>query len=430
MCDSRSSAAVRTSPLFRPEANGSRRGPSLCGDIVLLRPVSLAILLWLLLAVFALAATFLTFGHYTSKTHVTGILLPDHGILKIFPGQSGTLVECHARNGQRVHKGDVLFLLASDRNTSAGESLAAEIRRQSLVRRQSLLSERGLAGNLSAQQETDLRDRLDKLAQQSEALSSEIKTAETQLKLDEEILDRYRQLESAKLISVLALREKENASLDQQKMLAELHRSQISLEQSGKELHFELKRLPLQLALQNSSVDRAISELDAQLSEQEANHLAVVRAPADGTLSAVLDHRGIGVGEATTLASLIPEGALLEAHLYAPSSSLGFIKIGKTALLRYSAYPSQQFGRQIACLSEISQVALSPVEYTTRTGVTTQEPMYEMIAKIPSQTLTIFGQSRELWPGMQLDADILLERRALLDWFFEPILAAKGGRSQ
>jgi membrane fusion protein len=93
----------------------------------------------------------------------------------------------------------------------------------------------------------------------------------------------------------------------------------------------------------------------------------------------------------TALAALVPSGARLEAHLYAPGSAIGFIKPGKTALLRYRAYPSEQAGRQIADLSDISQVALSPGEYAARTGVTVQEPMYEMIAKLPSQTLTVFG---------------------------------------
>jgi membrane fusion protein len=117
----------------------------------------------------------------------------------------------------------------------------------------------------------------------------------------------------------------------------------------------------------------------------------VVRSPADGTISAVLDHLGMSVEANTALAALVPSGARLEAHLYAPGSAIGFIKPGKTALLRYRAYPSEQAGRQIADLSDISQVALSPGEYAARTGVTVQEPMYEMIAKLPSQTLTVFG---------------------------------------
>jgi membrane fusion protein len=400
-----------------------------------MRPVSLTVLVWLVLAFFVLAVSLLVFGHYTSKTHVTGVLLPDRGILKIVPLQSGTLIECRARNGQHVHKGDFLFLLSSDRSTSAVRSVGSEIQREFLARRHSLEDERATSERLSAQQAADLRDRIEKLQKQQTALVSEITTAEAQLRLDEETAGRYGQLENAKLISMLDLREKERIPLQQQKTIEELHRSQIALEQERNDLYSQLARLPLQLRVQNAPLERAMYELDGQLNEQEASHQAVVRSPAGGTLSGVLDHAGMSVEANTTLAALVPSGGRLEAHLYAPGSAMGFVKPGKTVLLRYRAYPSSQGsgqtsgqppGRQITELSEVSQVALSPADYAARTGIAAGEPMYEMIAKLPSQTLTVLGQPRALWPGMELDADILLERRSLLDGLFEPILAAKG----
>jgi membrane fusion protein len=425
MREERHHTTSEQAPLFRPEAY-TRRAPQLYGGIVLIRPVPLTVLLWLVLALFVLAANLVVFGHYTSKTHVTGILLPDRGILKIFPVQAGTLVECHVQNGQQVHKGDFLFLLSSDRSTSAVRSVRTEMHRQFLSRRHSLVDERATSEKLSARQAADLRDRLEKLEKQQAALTSEISTAEAQLKLEEETVGRYRQLENAKLISVLDLREKERIPLEQQKTIEELHRSQIVLQQERMDFSSQLERLPLQLQVQSASLERAIYELDGQFNDQEASHQAVVRSPADGTLSGVLDHVGVRVEVNTTLAALVPRGSRLQAHLYAPGGAIGFIKPGKTALLRYRAYPSEQAGRQIADLSDISQVALSPSDYAARTGVTAEEPMYEMIAKLPSQTLTVFGRPRELWPGMQLDADILLERRTLIDGLFEPILAAKG----
>jgi membrane fusion protein len=424
--EERPSTSAAKLPLFRPEANG-RQAPQLYGDIVLIRPLSLAVLLWIVLCFCAFLACLLAFGHYTSKTYVTGILLPDRGILKVFPAQTGTLVECHVRNGQRVQKGEVLFSLTSDRSTTAIRSVSVESQRQFLSRRQSFVDELTLSALLSAQQAANLRDHLYKLDRQQAALAEEIATTGAQLKLDEEAVERYRQLHHENLISVLDLREKERAPLERQKALAELQRSKISLEQEQRDLQSQLERLPLQLRLQNAPLERAISELDGQLNELDASHRAVVRAPADGTLAAVLDHLGMNVDPTTALAALVPAGAHLQAYLYAPSSALGSIKSGKTALLRYRAYPSEQFGQQVANLSEISQVAISPAEYTARTGVVARESMYEMIAKLPSQSLTVLGQSHDLWPGMELEADILLERRSLCDWLLEPILAAKAG---
>jgi membrane fusion protein len=416
-------------PLFRPEANGGR-SPQLYGSIVLIRPVSLTLLLWLVFALFLSATGLLVFGHYTSKAQVTGILLPDRGILKIFSVQAGRLVECHVRNGQQVHKGDLLFLLISDRSTSAARSVNSETHRQLLARRQSLMDERVTSESLSEQQTADLRDRIGKLGQQQASLATEISTAEEQFKLDKEALNKYRQLESAKLISVLELQEKERTPLEQQRSIEELQRSQITLQQERNDLYSQLERLPLQLRVQDASLERGIYELDGQLNEQEASHQAVVRSPADGTLFGVLNHIGSSVDTSTEIATLVPSGSRLQAHLYAPGHEMGFIKAGKTVLLRYRAYPSEEASRQIAKLSDISQVALSPSDYLARTGITAEEPMYEMTAELPLQTLTVFGRPRELWPGMQFDADILLERRSLIDGLFEPLLAAKGTITQ
>ena len=49
---------------------------------------------------------------------------------------------------------------------------------------------------------------------------------------------------------------------------------------------------------------------------------------------------------ASALASLVPAGAQLQAHLYAPSSAVGFVRAEQPVLLRYQAFPYQKFGHQ------------------------------------------------------------------------------------
>ena len=61
-------------PLFRPEALASQQ-QKLYGDILLIRPLSLAFLGWLGLVIAASIAGFLLLGQITEKTRVSGILL-------------------------------------------------------------------------------------------------------------------------------------------------------------------------------------------------------------------------------------------------------------------------------------------------------------------------------------------------------------------
>jgi hypothetical protein len=60
-------------PLFRPEAILYQQQKAY-GDIILIRPLSLTLLVWLALSIVAAALGFLFFGHYTQKIRLQGSL--------------------------------------------------------------------------------------------------------------------------------------------------------------------------------------------------------------------------------------------------------------------------------------------------------------------------------------------------------------------
>jgi hypothetical protein len=62
-------------PLFRPEALASQQ-QKLYGEILLIRPLSLAFLGWLGIAIAGSVLSFLLLGHITEKVRVSGVLLP------------------------------------------------------------------------------------------------------------------------------------------------------------------------------------------------------------------------------------------------------------------------------------------------------------------------------------------------------------------
>ena len=56
-----------------------------------------------------------------------------------------------------------------------------------------------------------------------------------------------------------------------------------------------------------------------------------------------------------------------------------------------------------------------------RSGGTSQ-PLYRIVVTLSAQAMRAGGQAQPLQPGMQLDADIQLERRRLIEWVLEPLL--------
>ena len=58
--------------------------------------------------------------------------------------------------------------------------------------------------------------------------------------------------------------------------------------------------------------------------------------------------------------------------------------------------------------------------------LTAREPVYRVDVKLERQNVTALDQDYNLRPGMLVNADLLLERRTLLEWIFEPVLRLKG----
>jgi membrane fusion protein len=120
--------------------------------------------------------------------------------------------------------------------------------------------------------------------------------------------------------------------------------------------------------------------------------------------------------------SLMPQGSSLQAQLFVPSSAIGFVHVGTPVVLHYQAFPYQKFGIQRGAVVGVSRSALTPAEIATTLGrQAPPEPLYRIIVALQSQTVKAYGKSEALKPGMLLDADLLLDKRRIFEWIFEPL---------
>ena len=196
------------------------------------------------------------------------------------------------------------------------------------------------------------------------------------------------------------------------------------------QLQAQRRELPLQAQSVQGEIERDLASLAQQVAQTETGRRIVLRAPQDGTLTAVLAEAGHSVNAAVALASLLPASASLQAHLYAPSSAVGFMRPNQPVLLRYQAFPYQKFGHQPG---RVLQVSRSPLQASELVGVAVPgvgaaagEPLYRVTVAIDRQSVAAYGEAQPLAPGMQLDADVLLDRRRLIEWIFEPVLGIVG----
>src|SRR5258708_39514519 len=132
------------------------------------------------------------------------------------------------------------------------------------------------------------------------------------------------------------------------------------------------------------------------------------------------------VTPATPLASPIPANTILEAHLFAPSRSIGFVRAGQEVLLRYVAYPHQKFGSHSARVTAIARNPLLPADLGFTPPDGSREPVYRIKVELASQTVGAYGLQEPLQARMQGEADILPDRPRLIEWVFQPLLSPAG----
>ena len=332
--------------LFRKEVLQNRLGRSL-GKVVVISPLSFSV--WAV-GIFIIATAlilFLSFGEYTRRQEVHGMLVPDKGLLYIHAEKPGVIIDKLVNQGDEVKKGKLLYVVSTEQH------------------------------NLTAQSFN---------IQQKELLKTQITIQKKRLDTLKKNVERYKHLFNLTHIS----------EIEYQKHLDAFLSAQV-----------------------------ALHDLEHRLNQIEGSIDYGIRAPEEGVISVLIGNVGDRITQRhDMLGSLIPKGAKLQGVLYVPSDAIGFIKVGQKVLLKYQAFPYQQFGLYASTIENIDKSTLSPQDIKTVTNV--NGPFYRVTVSIEQQELSVNGRMVPLVSGMQFDAIILIETRKLWQWILLPLYSLKG----
>lgn len=417
--------------LFRPEVIEGRQQAWL-GSIQLVRPVPLAVLTALVLVIAVAVGAFLIEGRYTRKAHVSGYLVPDRGVLRLVPAQAGIVAQSQAVEGRAVRRGDVLFVLAVDQPSLAGDTQAA-VQHSLAERRRSLQDTARQAAQLRQAQLAGIDRQIADLRRELSQMDTEARLVEEQLRLKQQDLAQYEALmKDEHFVSPAHLRTKKAEVLDVQARLQALALKRSAQEREIGVLQARRHEEPLRAQAAMGEIERELASLAGASAENAARQTVVIRAPQDGVVTAVLAQPGQSVSAGAALASLLPAGAKLQAQLFAPSSAVGFVRPAQAVQLRYQAFPYQKFGHHAGQVVQVSRTPLQAAELAplplpeSVKAAPSAEPLYRITVALDEQAVQAYGQAQPLTPGMQLEADVLLDRRRLIEWIFEPLLGLTG----
>lgn len=403
--------------LFRPEAVERSKSKPLSG-ILLIQPVAVNVLTVFSLLIGLALLAFLIFGTYTKKERVTGVLLPNLGLVRVAAPQMGTVIKREVTEGQAIKRGDVLYRISSDR--AVGSEVEGQLAsNQSELKRQSLEEQLNRQNSMNEISSLQSAQKISALQQQLAQINNELSIYNEQLRIANDVYKRNQALVEEGFISSAVLEDKRNNYLNQLNNQKRLMREKTSIQQQLSAAKTELQDAKLKGDNQNASITQSITD-------NETQRELLVLAPIDGVASAIQADVGQVVNAITVLLSIVPKDAQLEANVYLSSRAIGFIKEGNRVLLRYQAFPYQKFGQHEGEVISISKVALTNNELIEAGILKATEPMYRVKIKPSSQTIMAYGQQEALQPSMQLEADVLMDTRRLYEWLFEPLFSITG----
>lgn len=397
--------------MFRQEALDAQHAGGL-GEIVLIRPVSFTFLTLLAAAMALLVVGFFLFGSYTKRSTVSGQLVPASGQVKVHRA-AGRHRAAQVRPGRpggttrRAPDGAFQRTLRQRCRPGAGRYQQAPGTTPRLLR-----DELEKLRRLQDDERDSLTSKVASLQRELTTLAAQTDSQQRLLALASDAAARYQGLMDKGYISMDQLQQRQAELLGQRQTLQGLERERTSLRQQLTERRNELAGLSARQANQLAETRRQLSAVEQDLAESEAKRTLLVTAPESGIATAVLAEAGQTVDSSRPLLSIVPADTPLQAELYAPSKSIGFIRPGDAVLIRYQAYPYQKFGQYHGKVQSISRASVSYAELSSMVGGVPGlgqdgEQLYRLRVTLDDQAVTAYGQPRPLQSGMLLDADIL-----------------------
>jgi membrane fusion protein len=409
--------------LFRQEAIDAQREKFL-GEATIARPVPFWVFTLLAAGIAVLLIAVALWGQYTRRERVEGFLALDVGDARVLIPDSGRVTDLLIKEGDEVKAGDAMAKISLDRTMGSGASTSEAVALEMQHRRTILEKEQSQWRDLGTQQVEQLRRRQRDLDGELTQIDREMKLQEVRIKSAREQLERYAGLAGEKkFVSEALVKQKHDEVTDQEIKLQTLKRQRGQVERDLGSARMEEPAIQMRARAQVEQVSRQISELQEGMAQAESRRETVIRAPMSGVVTNIAVNRGQSIAADSPFATVLPKGSGMHIELLVPTRAIGFVKPGQEVVLRYEAFPYERFGQYRGVITTIGRNVWTQGE---RIGpLSAKEPVYRVDVKLDNQTVKALDQEFALRPGMLVNADLLLERRTLLEWIFEPVLRLK-----
>ncbi len=408
-------------PLFRKQVI-TKQQKYIWGEVNISRRVSVDSLFIFFASLFICFVVFLFVGEYNQKLTFRGVLQPSAGIIEYHSPLTGTVSQIFVKEGEKVKIGQPLFSIIKTNYLATGLNNNTVINAQ-LAQKKSALNMLLASASPQLQASTaKLKENLQSTQHQYSFLTEERALLAKRIALSNEQVKSNNSLSEQLLLN----QTEKHAALDKWLILKHqlngVDAKKAKLSNDIKQLQIEISQLHVNHHKQIQELRLQVINVEQQLSQQLQTQSSMVTATIDGTISNITINTGTEVVQNQYLTSLIPLDSQLIAHLFIPAKAIGLVSTGDLSRLKLDAFPFQQYGIMPSTLTSISKSLINTQDTSNKISI--PEPYYQSTAVLASQFISVGNKQLPLYSGMTFTTDVVISKRTLAEWLFEPFISA------
>jgi membrane fusion protein len=409
--------------LFRQEVIEFQQSERQWGNVVLLEPVSTKILAWSLVAAVALTIALLCIAQYARKETAVGYLTPSAGTAKIFLPQQGIVKEVHVREAEEVQKGQALLTVETAQIATDGQDVNASQLATLMSQREMLLRQLGTEQIRQASERQRLLATIKGFDAEVTHLNEQIRIQIDRIALSKSFVSSAAQLNSKGYMTGIEYKRRQQELLEQEQSLNSLNQQLATRNSQITETRFILEQLPMTMAERVREVKNDLSEVEQRIAETNRRRAYVIQAPSAGRISLLQARVGQAADPRRLQLEIVPLTTNLQAELFIPARAVGLVEVGQKVRILYDAFPYQKYGTYSGHITNLSQTILLNSDISA--PVELKEPAYRATVVLDKTSIEIDGRSIPLQADMLLRADVILEKRTIMNWLIDPLLGAE-----
>lgn len=241
------------------------------------------------------------------------------------------------------------------------------------------------------------------IEKQKSILATQKELLEKDLSLSTETFNVYESLVKDNVISTLDYRNEESKLISKKLTLPQINSAIIVNEIQQNEKKKEIAELENQIRVQKSVFIQALHTIKSQIQEWEFKY--VLKSPVSGKVSFTgffQENQELKLGQ--SIFYIHPTNTVYFVEMLIPQYNFGKVEQGQKVLLKFYAYPYEQYGAVVGNIDYISAIP--------------SDSGYLAKVSLPNGLVTNYKKPLQYRNGLSAQADIITENMKLLERFY------------